>query len=97
MQWYAGISGESIDFPNHAAAEIDFYGGFRPTFDKLALDFGVWEYYYPGGKCFNAHRRTRCRAALAGRIVLPGLSAERQRGEGQRELLRILRQGHLHV
>jgi len=54
MQWYAGISGESIDFPNHAAAEIDFYGGFRPTFDKLALDFGVWEYYYPGGTCWNA-------------------------------------------
>ena len=54
MQWYAGLSGESIDFPNHAAAEIDIYGGFRPTFDKLALDFGVWEYYYPGGECFNA-------------------------------------------
>lgn len=54
LQWYAGISGESIDFPNHAAAEIDFYGGVRPTFDKLALDFGVWEYYYPGGECFNA-------------------------------------------
>lgn len=53
MQWYAGLSGESIDFPNHAAAEIDIYGGFRPTFDKLALDFGVWEYYYPGGECFN--------------------------------------------
>ncbi len=53
-QWYAGISGESIDFPNRAAAEIDFYGGFRPTFDKLALDFGVWYYYYPGGQCFSA-------------------------------------------
>ena len=37
-QYYAGISGESIDFPNHAAAEIDLYGGVRPTFDKLALD-----------------------------------------------------------
>ncbi len=44
LQYYAGISGESIDFPNHAAAEIDFYGGFRPTFDKLALDFGFWYY-----------------------------------------------------
>lgn len=54
LQWYAGISGESIDFPNHAAAEIDFYGGFRPTFDKLALDFGIWEYYYPGGQCYSA-------------------------------------------
>jgi hypothetical protein len=53
-QYYAGISGESIDFPNRAAAEIDFYGGVRPTFDKLALDFGVWYYYYPGGECFNA-------------------------------------------
>ena len=53
-QYYAGISGESIDFPNHAAAEIDFYGGIRPTFDKLALDFGVWYYWYPGGNCFGA-------------------------------------------
>jgi uncharacterized protein (TIGR02001 family) len=52
LQYYAGISGESIDFPNHAAAEIDYYGGFRPTFDKLALDFGFWYYDYPGGQCF---------------------------------------------
>ena len=52
-QYYAGISGESIDFPNRAAAEIDFYGGVRPTFDKLALDFGIWYYYYPDGQCFN--------------------------------------------
>jgi hypothetical protein len=53
MQWYAGLSGESIDFPNDAAAEIDIYGGFRPTFDKLALDFGFWYYWYPGGNCFG--------------------------------------------
>ena len=52
-QAYAGSSGESIDFPNGTAAEIDFYGGIRPTFDKLALDFGIWYYYYPGGQCFN--------------------------------------------
>jgi uncharacterized protein (TIGR02001 family) len=54
LQLYVGLSGESIDFPNHAAAEIDFYGGFRPTFGKLALDFGAWLYYYPGGQCFSA-------------------------------------------
>jgi hypothetical protein len=54
LQLYAGISGESIDFPNHAAAEIDFYAGVRPTFGALALDFGFWYYDYPGGKCFNA-------------------------------------------
>jgi hypothetical protein len=53
MQWYAGLSGESIDFANNAAAEIDIYGGFRPTFDKLALDFGFWEYWYPGGNCYG--------------------------------------------
>jgi hypothetical protein len=72
MQWYAGISGESIDFPNHAAAEIDFYGGFRPTFDKLALDFGVWEYYYPGGQCYNASTTTPCSpAGSTGALVIP--------------------------
>jgi len=54
LQGYIGLSGESIDFPNHAAAEIDFYGGIRPTFGKLALDFGAWLYYYPGGQCFSA-------------------------------------------
>jgi uncharacterized protein (TIGR02001 family) len=54
LQGYAGISGESIDFPNRAAAEIDLYGGIRPTFDKLALDFGFWYYGYPGGQCYNS-------------------------------------------
>jgi Bacterial protein of unknown function (Gcw_chp) len=53
LQAYVGVSGESISFPNRAAAEIDFYGGIRPTYGKLALDFGFWEYYYPGGQCFN--------------------------------------------
>jgi len=52
IQLYAGAGGYSIEFPNNAAAEIDFYGGIRPTFDKLALDFGVWYYYYPGGREF---------------------------------------------
>lgn len=54
LQLYAGISGESIRFANNAAAEIDFYGGIRPTFGPLALDFGIWEYYYPGGTCWGA-------------------------------------------
>ena len=52
-QLYAGTSGESIKFANGAAAEIDFYGGVRPTFGPLALDFGIWEYYYPGGTCYG--------------------------------------------
>jgi len=53
LQGYVGASGESIDFPNRAAAEIDLYGGIRPTIDKLALDFGAWYYLYPDGQCFN--------------------------------------------
>src|SRR5471030_1037107 len=53
LQLYAGIAGESISFPNRAAAEIDLYGGIRPTFGPLALDFGVWYYWYPGGQLFN--------------------------------------------
>jgi hypothetical protein len=52
LQWYAGISGSSISFPNQAALELDFYGGVRPTFGPLALDFGFWQYYYPGGQCY---------------------------------------------
>jgi hypothetical protein len=55
LQLYSGVAGESISFPNRAAAEIDLYTGVRPTFGKLALDFGFWEYWYPGGQCFNAN------------------------------------------
>src|SRR3954462_9723173 len=54
LQVYVGLAGESISFPNRAAAEIDIYGGIRPTFGMFAFDFGVWGYLYPGGKCFNA-------------------------------------------
>jgi hypothetical protein len=53
LQLYAGISGESIKFANNAAAEIDFYGGVRPTFGPLAFDIGYWYYYYPGGQCYG--------------------------------------------
>src|SRR6476620_2673627 len=52
LQLYAGISGESIKFANNAAAEIDFYGGVRPTFGPLAFDIGFWYYHYPGGNCY---------------------------------------------
>jgi uncharacterized protein (TIGR02001 family) len=58
VQLYAGISGESISFPNRAAAEIDFYGGVRPTFGPVAFDFGYWYYYYPGGTCLGPNPNT---------------------------------------
>src|SRR6476620_5073541 len=54
LQLYIGTAGESISFPNRAAAEIDVYGGIRPTFGMFAFDFGVWGYLYPGGQCFGS-------------------------------------------
>jgi hypothetical protein len=53
LQLYFGTAGSSISFPNRAAAEIDFYGGIRPTLGKLAFDIGAVYYWYPGGQCFN--------------------------------------------
>src|SRR3954466_15751743 len=53
VQLYIGAAGESISFPNRAAAEIDIYGGIRPTIGMFAFDFGAWGYLYPGGQCFG--------------------------------------------
>src|SRR4030088_3483607 len=53
VQLYIGLAGESISFPNRAAAEIDIYGGIRPTVGMFAFDFGLWGYLYPGGQCFG--------------------------------------------
>ena len=52
LQLYIGTSAESISFANRAAAEVDIYGGIRPTFGAFAFDIGVWGYLYPGGTCF---------------------------------------------
>jgi hypothetical protein len=52
LQLYVGTSAESISFANRAAAEVDIYGGIRPTFGAFAFDFGLWGYLYPGGTCY---------------------------------------------
>ncbi len=59
LQLYIGTSTESISFANRAAAEVDVYGGIRPTWGPAAFDFGVWGYLYPGGNC-------------ASNVILPG-------------------------
>jgi hypothetical protein len=51
LQLYVGSSFESISFANRAAAEVDIYGGIRPTFGAFAFDLGIWGYLYPGGSC----------------------------------------------
>ncbi len=47
LQLYAGIAGYGTKLPTQPTAEIDLYGGIRPTFGALALDFGGIYYYYP--------------------------------------------------
>src|SRR5436190_47082 len=42
LQAYVGLAGESIAFPNRAAAEIDIYAGIRPTFGMFVFDIGAW-------------------------------------------------------
>jgi hypothetical protein len=69
LQLYAGVSAESISFPNRAAVEVDYYAGVRPTFGPVAFDFGAWYYWYPGGQCFNFAQGGDC-AANADPITL---------------------------
>ena len=75
LQAYIGLGAESISFPNRAAGEVDFYTGIRPTFGKLALDFGFWDYYYPGGQCFDSADPT-CNPSIPvnGNIIKADLS-----------------------
>ena len=68
LQLYGGMAGNSISFPNQAAGEFDFFGGFRPTFGPVALDFGFQYYYYPGGVCYFAGL-DGCLAAPLGNFV----------------------------
>ncbi len=64
IQFYVGVAGESIKFANDANAEIDFYGGVRPTFGPFAFDVGFWYYYYPGGTCYSGGAFPNCAAAI---------------------------------
>jgi hypothetical protein len=75
LQAYLGLSGENIDFPNHAAAEVDFYGGIRPTVGPVAFDLGTWYYYYPGGQCFSNFQDPNCLPPLPnGNVIKSDLS-----------------------
>ena len=94
LQLYVGTSAESISFPNRAAAEVDIYGGIRPTFGMFAFDFGVWGYLYPGGQCFGA-MGTVLGADQQLRLVRPGprlRPARHRRPADQRQLRQEERQ-----
>jgi len=48
VQLYVGIQPWITKLPTTPTGEFDLYGGIRPTFGALALDFGFIYYYYPG-------------------------------------------------
>jgi uncharacterized protein (TIGR02001 family) len=47
---YLGTWGSNVESSGFdgASMELDVYGGWRPTFDKLTLDLGALGYLYPG-------------------------------------------------
>src|SRR4051812_49579793 len=53
VQLYIGSSFESISFPNRAAAEVDIYGGKRPTIGRLPFDLRAWGDLLPGRPCLD--------------------------------------------
>jgi uncharacterized protein (TIGR02001 family) len=70
-QLYIGIGGASIDFPNRAAGEVDFYAGWRPTVGAFAFDFGAWYYWYPGGQCFSSQAAGAMQNCVSGGLFAP--------------------------
>jgi hypothetical protein len=46
--FYAGVQPWSVNLPQDPAAEVDLYGGVRPSWGPVNLDFGYILYTYPG-------------------------------------------------
>ncbi len=53
LQAYVNVMTNSLTLPNRPPTVVEIYGGMRPTFDRLALDFGFWEHWFPTVRCFN--------------------------------------------
>ena len=54
---YVGVWASNVDFGDANKAEIDIYGGIRPTFGLLNLDIGYARYFYnaDGNCCGEAY------------------------------------------
>ena len=96
LQLYVGLAGASISFPNRAAAEIDIYGGIRPTFGTFAFDFGVWGYLYPGGTCHYGAATDTARACRSAPNARPMLLINGNVIKKNVSFYEGLRQGQLH-
>jgi hypothetical protein len=53
LQAYVNVTTNSLTIPNRPPSAVEIYAGVRPTFDRLTLDFGFWEHWLPGVRCFN--------------------------------------------
>jgi hypothetical protein len=53
LDFYAGLSGASVDVPNRATAQFVYYAGLRPTVGAVTFDLGLAYIDYPGGILFN--------------------------------------------
>jgi hypothetical protein len=53
LQAYVNVMTNSVTLPDRPPTVVEIYGGVRPTFDRLALDFGFWEHWFPSVRCFN--------------------------------------------
>jgi uncharacterized protein (TIGR02001 family) len=47
-KFYVGTWVSNVDFNNGTDAEVDLYGGVKPTLGPVSLDLGVIAYLYPG-------------------------------------------------
>jgi len=54
LQAYVRLWGNAFAGPNRSAVTINLFAGARPTFGRLALDYGVWQRWFPGGQCVPA-------------------------------------------
>jgi hypothetical protein len=48
--WNSNVSG--TQYPNGSSIEMDFYGGWKGTWDDFGLDVGTIYYYYPNNAKF---------------------------------------------
>src|SRR5512139_261558 len=48
--WNSNVSG--TQYPNGSSIEMDFYGGWKGTWDDFGLDVGTLYYYYPNSAKF---------------------------------------------
>ena len=70
--WNSNISGNQ--YPNGSSIEMDFYGGWKGTWDDFGLDVGTIYYVLPGRDEASGRRQHR-RHLLHRRQQLGGLSS----------------------